>query len=364
MENQYKRILVIKLRHLGDVLLSSPVFSHLQKVFPEAFIDTYIWKESEPMLFGHPAIAGFHLHDRKWKELSLFKRYKKEFQLLRKIRKEKYDLVLNLTEGDRGAIAALSSGAKVRVGVDPGKKMTRKFFTHLVKPCPTPRHTVERDLDVLRKLGIFPSPSERDLFYFVPSEAKARAKELVGKDPYVVVHAAARWKFKCPPPKLMGEICNRLGMRVVLTGAASERDFVDQITQYTDVEVLNLAGKVDLKEVGALLLDAKGLITVDSVALHMASALKIPVVAIFGPTSELNWGPWMHARAAVVTGDQPCRPCRLDGCGGSKMSDCLWTVSPDEVANAFQLITSAEGAAEASASSLLTLNSFETNRME
>lgn len=364
MEKQYKRILVIKLRHLGDVLLSTPVFSNLQNAFPDALIDAYIWKEAEPMLAGHPAISGFHFHDRKWKSLPLFLRYRKEWQLLGQIRKEKYDLVLNLTEGDRGAIAAFFSGAKVKVGVDPGKKTTRAIFTHLVKPCPNPRHTVERDLDALRKMGIFPRPNERNLFFYISQEAKEKAHELVGDGPYVVVHAAARWKFKCLPPKLMAEICNRLGKRVVLTGAHSERDFVQQVADHASSEILNLAGKTNLKEMGALLVKSKGLITVDSVALHMASALKVPVVALFGPTSELNWGPWMHPRGAVVVQDYSCRPCRLDGCGGSKMSDCLWTISPEEVAYAFERVASGVTAEETSASSLFVLNSFEMNRTE
>jgi len=361
MEKQPKRILVVKLRHLGDVLLSSPVFSALQKAYPDALIDAYIWKEARAMLTGHPAITGYHLHDRRWKKLPFFSRLMKEWRLLREIRREKYDLVLNLTEGDRGAIAAFVSGAKRKVGVDPGKKWARKIFTDLVKSCPGLRHTVERDLDAVRKLKIFPKPADRDLFLYIPKEAKAKAVELVGIKPYVVVHAPARWKFKCLPPQLMAEICNLLGTRIVLTGGPSERDFVEEVAKYVRGDVLNLAGKTDLKEMGALLLGSKGLITVDSVALHMASALKVPVVALFGPTSELNWGPWMHNRAAVVTQNISCRPCRLDGCGGSKMSDCLWTLSAQEVVDAFVCIS---GVASPSASSLRVLNSLEMNRTE
>ncbi|MDN3505951.1 MAG: putative lipopolysaccharide heptosyltransferase III [Simkaniaceae bacterium] len=361
MEKQPKRILVIKLRHLGDVLLSSPVFTALQEAYPDALIDAYIWKEASDILLGHPAIANCHLHDRGWKKLSFLPRFWKEWGLLRKIRREKYDLVVNLTEGDRGAIAALVSGAKIKVGVDPGKKWTRKIYTDLVKACPTDRHTVERDLDAVRKLKIFPKPTERDLFFYIPKEAKAKALELTESKPYVVVHAPARWKFKCLPPQLMADICNRIGERVVLTGAPNEKEFVEEVAKHIKGFVLNLAGKTDLKEMGALLLHSKGLITVDSVALHMASALKVPVVALFGPTSELNWGPWMHSRAAVVTQELSCRPCRLDGCGGSKMSDCLWTLSSQEVVDAFVCITSEE---TPSAASLRVLNSLEMNRTE
>ena len=330
----------MKLRHLGDVLLSSPVFSNLKKNFPEAEIDAYIWKEAYPMLEGHPAIKNFILHDREWKKLPFFRRTLNEINLLKRIRRGHYDLVINLTEGDRGAIASFVSGAAYKVGVDPGKRRKKNIFTHLVKPCPTPRHTVEKDLDALRCIGIFPKPEERDLFFHVPEDAKRRAFELVGNEPFILIHAVSRWRFKCLPPHLMAQVIDQLEERVILTGAPSEREFVQEIADRCNKEVINLSGKTTLKEMGALMqLDTcKGMITVDSVALHMASALKTPVVALFGPTSEQNWGPWMHPCSVIVTQKRECRPCRLDGCGGSKMSDCLWTLSPDAIVEAFDKI--------------------------
>ena len=114
-----KKILVAKLRHHGDVLLSSPVFSVLKGLYPDAEIDAYIYGETLPMLEGHPAISDFLLYDKGWKKLPVWKRFLKEMSLLRKIRKKKYDLVINLTEGDRGAIAAKVSKAPWAVGFDP-----------------------------------------------------------------------------------------------------------------------------------------------------------------------------------------------------------------------------------------------------
>lgn len=352
-----QKILVIKQRHLGDVLLSTPVFSNLQKAYPDAQIDAYIWKEAAPMLEGHFAISNLLLYDRKWKKLPFWKRLGKEIQMLREIRRSKYDLVINLTEGERGAHAAWVSGASVKVGVIPKKESLRKVYTHLVKPCPNPRHTVERDLDALRKMNIF--PKERDLVFEVSKEALNRAKDLVGEKPFVVIHAPSRWRFKCLPPELMAAVIEELNDRVVLTGAPSEKEFVQKIADLAKGDVLNLAGETSLKEMGAILQLSKGLITVDSVSLHMASALKVPTVALFGPTSEQNWGPWRNPRARVVTKNMPCRPCRLDGCGGSKISDCLWTLSPKEIVEAFHWVASAEAAAGTSNPSLLVLNSFE-----
>ena len=344
-----KRVLVIKMRHHGDVLLTSPVFSTLKKALPQATVDAFIYKDTLPMLQGHPGIADFLLYDRRWKELSTLKKICKEVKLLREIRKRGYDLVINLTEGDRGAIAASVSGAFCRVGFDPkgsGFFGKRKAFTHLVKSCPYPRHTVERQLDVLRKIGIFPEVEERDLFLHIPEEAKKRVSELLEKEElrrghYTLIHPVSRWRFKCLQAKQIARLITSLhgrAERVVVSAGpdAAEREMVDEILALApDVPVLNCAGMLTLKELAALIGFSKALICVDSVPLHIASALKTPVVALFGPTSDQNWGPWMHPHAAVVFRQLPCRPCYQDGCGGSKKSDCLLTLSNEAILSAF-----------------------------
>lgn len=154
-----ERVLVIKMRHHGDVLLTSPLFSQLKKHLPEAKIDAFLYADTLPMLEGHPAISDFLLYDKAWKKRSFLYKMRKEIALFWQIRKKKYDLVINLTEGDRGAIAALVSASPLRAGFDPqGQGMfgKSKLYTHIVKNCPHPRHTVERQLDVLRRIGIFP----------------------------------------------------------------------------------------------------------------------------------------------------------------------------------------------------------------
>jgi heptosyltransferase-3 len=329
-----KRILVVKMRHHGDVLLSSPVFSNLKKEIPDAEIDAFIYKDTLPMLEGHPTISNFLLYDRGWKKLSLFKKLAKEAELFNLIRKNKYDMVVNLTEGDRGAFAALFSNARIRVGFDPegkgfiGKK---KVYTHVVKNCKTPRHAVERQLDALRRIGIFPEPEDRDLTLYIAEEARVRIKTLV-PDEYIVVHPVSRWRFKCWPVHLVAEMIEQLhekGHKIVLTGSPDSQEMAmnDEIVKLIPgVPVINLSGKISLKELGAVIEKAKCLVSVDSVPLHMASSLKTPVVVLFGPSSDQNWGPWMHPKGKVVAKKMSCRPCFMDGCGGSKMSDCLHTL--------------------------------------
>ncbi len=341
-----KRALVIKMRHHGDVLLTSPLFTNLKTAIPRASIDAFIYKDTLPMLEGHPAISKYILYDKEWKKLSLFAKINKEIALLKAIRAGGYDLVINLTEGDRGAIAAKISGAKIRVGFDPKNSFCKKgAFTHLVKLCPHPRHNVERQLDVLRRMGIFPTDEQRDLYLHIPEEARQKVASMLSRQEilpgeYILIHPASRWKFKCLSTKQMAQTILSLrkkGLKVVISAGpdAEEIAMVKEIlSQVPDSCVLNCAGQLTLKELCALIEMSRALICVDSVPLHIASATKTPVVVMFGPTSEQNWGPWMNQRAKVVTQEFSCRPCYQDGCGGSKVSDCLFSLPVSAILSA------------------------------
>jgi heptosyltransferase-3 len=335
-----KKILVVKLRHLGDVLLTSPVFRSLKEAVPQAEVDAYIYKEALPMLDGHPDIDQLIGYDRNWKKGGFFTRIGKELSILSEIRKRGYDLVVNLTEGDRGVLAALASKAKIRVGFRPKGKWQQKSLTHIAKDCPNLRHTVERNLDVLRRIGIFPPLESRELYLHLPDAAREKARAFAGKEPFVLIHPTSRWRFKCWPIHKMRQLAERLlseGKRVILTSGpdAEEKKMAQEISQGLDV--LNLGGAISLKELGSLIDLAELLICVDSVPFHMASALKKPVVALFGPTSDVTWGPWRNPLARIVASERSCRPCYLDGCGGSKRSDCLESLPLESVLRAVRL---------------------------
>jgi len=342
-----RRILVAKLRHHGDVLLTTPLFTILKERFPEASIDAYIYQETLPMLEGHVAIDGFLLYDKKLKKSSWWKRVWHECSLLWQIVRKRYDLVINLTEGDRGALVAWLSGARIRMGFDPegsGMWGKRKCYTHLVRICHQTRHTVERHLDLLRGLGIFPKEDERELSFFIPQEAYQRVRELLKAgniledQPFILVHPVSRWLFKCLPEATVAGVIRYLhqrGHKIVLTASSDPLELAMNekiLALVPEGSVFHLGGKISLKELGALIDLSTLLLCVDSVPLHMASALKAPAVAIFGPTSEQTWAPWNNPHARVITSKKhPCRPCYMPGCGGSGRSDCLETLSVSSI---------------------------------
>ena len=338
--SKIKKVLVAKLRHHGDVLLSSPLFSVLKERYPHLEIDAYIYSETHPMLEGHEAIDDFLLYDKKWKSLSFFKRYIQEMKLLKKIRSKRYDLVINLTEGDRGAIAAKVSQAPFAVGFDPeggGMKGKKSCYTHVIKHTPRPRHTVEKNLDALRVLGLFPTPEERSLCFAIPDEARETIQTLL-PETFVLFHPVSRWMFKTLPVSTMAAAIRFLqekGEQVVLTGSPDtvEKAMNAQIAEQCP-GVIDLSGNISLKELGAAIDASRLLVTVDSVPLHIASALQKPTIAVFGPTCEKNWGPYRNPNAKVLTLPLSCRPCYRPGCGGSLKSDCLETFPSSQLIEA------------------------------
>lgn len=347
------RALVVMLRHHGDVLLASPVLAALKLQAPKVEIDALVYDDTAPMLEGHPALARLHLVGRSWKKDGFLSRFAQERRLHGALRARGYDLIVHLTEQPRGAWLARSLGARYSVAPvvrDRGAFWARSF-THLYPLARNGRrHKVEANLDALRRIGVQPGMEERRLL-FVPgaaaeaSIAAALAAEGISERGFVHVHPASRWSFKCWTVERNAELLDRLSAthRVVVTAAPEpdEMSMIGKILSKTTSKPVNLAGKLSIKELGALTGRARLFVGVDSMPMHLAAAMGTPAVALFGPSGEQEWRPWRVAHR-VVTTNHPCRPCGNDGCGGGKVSECLTTLGVDEVHAAAQDLLSRE----------------------
>lgn len=348
-----EKILVIKLRSLGDVLLATPLFNVLKKRFPLADIDAYVYEEAKPILEGQKSVSKIFSYDRNIKKLPFLKRIISEIKILRRFQKQKYDLVINLTEGDRGAIVTKMTKAGIKVGMDvfQGMKGKEKIYTHFVKNCSTPRHNVERNLDFLRRIGVFPEEKDKVLSFNIPGNCYESMKALLKKNgiddkKFIIVHPSARWRFKSWPDfrmnNLVKKIVNDMDFQVVITGGKEEYEklMAEKILEGCCKEkVLDLVGKISLKELGALVDMSQMVICVDSLVFHISSVFKKKCIALFGPTSEKNWGPWQNENATIMKKDYPCRPCFMDGCGGSKRCECLYDITEEDVFEELEKIT-------------------------
>ena len=336
-----RRVLVIKLRHHGDVLLTSPVFSVLKNHAPHLELDALVYADTAEMLGDHPAISQVHAIDRGWKEQGAMRQARAEWRLLAALRAREYDLIVHLTDHPRGAWLKRLTGARWAVAPkSQGKgRFWQNSFTHFY-PAPRgkPRHTVELNLDALRRIGIYPGEEERRLV-LEPGEAAhawvrgLMAKHGLGEKQFIHLHPASRWLFKCwPAEKVTGLIAalQQQGHNIVVTGApdAAELRMIEAILEPLPQSVVNLAGRLSLKQLAALTSRARCFVGVDSAPMHIAAAMQTPTVALFGPSGDREWGPWM-VPSRVIVSNHTCRPCGNDGCGGGKISECL-TVLPVE----------------------------------
>jgi heptosyltransferase-3 len=326
------RALVIKLRHHGDVLLAAPVVSTLKAKGVE--VDALVYDDTAPMLAGHPGLSRLHVVGRKWRTAGL-SRISLERKLFATLRARRYDLLVHLSEQPRGAWLARTLGTRYSVAPrmpDRGGFWARSF-THLYPIAPR-RHQLEVNLDALRRIGLQPDRAGRKVEFVPGDEAEKKIDGLI-QSPFIHLHPASRWRFKCWPAEKNAELIDRLaaqGLPAVVTAAPDpdERALVDEILKRTRSKPLNLAGQLSIKELGALTARAALFVGVDSMPMHLACAMGTPTVALFGPSGEQQWGPW-NVLHRVVSSNHSCRPCGLDGCGGGKVSECLTFLPVDAV---------------------------------
>ena len=348
--NGIRRVLVTKLRHHGDVLLTSPVFQVLKNHAPHLEIDALVYADTAPMLTLHPAISEIFTIDRNWKKLGGIAQIQHEWQLFNALKARRYDLIVHLTEHPRGGWLKKLLDIRYGVAADLGSRQRWGWnsFTHQYpRVIGNKRHTVEIHLDALRRIGVQPLPEERRLV-LEPSDAareKIRALMITHRlttKGFIHLHPTSRWLFKTWPEEKVAELIRQLaqaGHRVVVTSAPEERelDMVRRIRAAAGDAAIDLSGQLSLKELAALTAQSKLFVGLDSAPMHIAAAVQTPVVVLFGPSGEIDWGPWMVPHR-IVTSSHPCRPCGQDGCGGSKISECLTTLPVSQVLAAIETL--------------------------
>jgi len=308
------RILLIKLRHHGDMLLTTPVIHSLRQRWPDAQIDVLLYEETRDMLAAHPDIHQIYGIDRKWKKLGTRGHLQKEWQLLTTLRNQRYQLVLNLADQWRSAIITRFTGAPVRIGFDFNKRRGW-FWRHCHTALASVNghnqmHTVEQNLSILAPLGIPPVSSVA--MGYEPEDWQTVSGKLLEKgvaEKFVVVQPTSRWFFKCWDEGKMAQTLTALqqdGHTIVLTSGPDKKELamIDAILAACPQEgIVSLAGQLTLRQLGALIDHAALFIGVDSVPMHMAAALQTPCVALFGPSKLTFWSPWQVNGEVIWAGD-------------------------------------------------------------
>ncbi|AOM41748.1 putative lipopolysaccharide heptosyltransferase III [Xenorhabdus hominickii] len=314
--NEIKHILVIKLQHHGDTLLITPVISTLRYHYPDAKIDVLLYQETSPMLENSPEISNIFLIDRQWKKLGIKEHLLHEWNLLKTLRQQRYDLAINLADQWRSAFITRFTGAPIRLALDYPKRQNWKWRLCHTNITSTDNHdslhTVEQNLSILKPLQLTSlitkvtmNYSDKDLLWI-----KETLAEYTCFDRYIVIQPTSRWFFKCWNEKKMAEVITTLQKnkyRIIITSGPDKRELemVDTILSYCPDQksILSLAGQLTLPKLAALIDHAKLFIGVDSVPMHMAAALKTPCIALFGPSKLTFWKPWEPIGEVIWAGD-------------------------------------------------------------
>ena len=314
-----KKILVIKLRAIGDVVMSSVVIPNIRAAYPDAQIDFLTQDFCRDAMSGHELLNELVVFERKAQAgLPFYRQWMMDFAFLKRIHRQRYDLVFDFFGNPRTAMISLFSHAPRRVGYD--YRLRRYAYTVQVRSRADELHEVDWHLDALEAVGI-PVVS-RSLSFPLTDSAHCFAKDFFrcsGLDtkPVFGLNFSGGWPAKQWPLKkfsaLAGELVSAFGVHVCIIWGPGELEQAERCAAASPVPV-TLIPETDLKQLGAILSRLTLLVSTDSGPMHIAAALQVPCVGIFGPTHPDRQGPYGDQHVVVQKKDLDCLGCNRRDC--------------------------------------------------
>jgi ADP-heptose:LPS heptosyltransferase len=348
---QMRRILIIQLGDIGDVVWSLPALQAVRDAYPGAEVAVLL-REGSGSLLAADAFPPKIFEVRKGGGESL--------RLIRALRRERFELVFDFRGDERGGYMAFLTGAPIRAALHypslPG--LRNRLFTHLVTPSGMARAVGAADLSlhILKAFGIetgkiipelllsqeaclrvakiladegIPAPEET-----ADDGGERMAAGTIRRGGWVTVNPFSRWSYKEWGLRKWVQIIDWLwgefGIAAVIVGAPVERERAGELGNFCAGKVYNLAGETTLAELAGVLQRSRLHIGVDSAAPHIAAAVGTSTVILYGPSDWRYWAP-PGERNRVVVPEMACAPCHLKGCEGSGVSRCLDTFSVERV---------------------------------
>lgn len=321
-----RKMLIVKPSSLGDVVHSLPFLNAMKRCFPKAEIHWVIAKGLEGLLEGHPMVDRLVIINKDlWKDLSRTGSTLKEIrELYRQLGREKYDVVVDLQGLLRSGLITHATHAELRIGFSAAREGSRLFYTKKVK-TDRDMHAVDRYLKVAAALGC---DADEKVFPLPPADPAGHiAARTAGIGPYVVLVPGARWKTKIWPAESFGKVAAMLPLRSVIVGSRADRAIADDVMAHSGGRAISVVGETSLKELIDVMRAAQAVITNDSGPMHIAAALNVPVVALFGPTSPLKTGPYGSGHV-VLQSKAACVPCFKRDCRDMR---CMKDLTPEAV---------------------------------
>ncbi|MFW6159985.1 MAG: glycosyltransferase family 9 protein [Acidobacteriota bacterium] len=326
-----KKILLIRLRRIGDILMTTPAVTALKDHFPESRLFYIVEEPYRELVEGNPYLDEVII-------LPAGQSRQEFLALARKIRKSRFDAVVDFHGGPRTALLTLFSGAKKKIGY---RVKYKNFIYHhkISRGSPAyPVHSVENHLNLVRTLGV---PFELRPPLIMP-EAKGEERNKVEslieinklKDfNLIVFHISAGNSFRHWGEEniihLLSMLKKHKELRVILVGSKEDQSASNFILKKSPQVAVNFTGLLNLRELRYLIQKASFFIGPDSGPMHIAATTDTPIIAYFGPTLPAHFSPWMKD-AVILQKELNCRPCRQRKCIHGDFR-CIRTIFPQDV---------------------------------
>jgi len=335
----FKRILILQTAFPGDIILTTPLFRNIKKLYPESRLTVVTTPQGKELLQGSSEIDSLITYDKKGRDKGLFK----FLDFAKRLRNEKFDLALSPHLSFRTSCLINLSGSPVRIGYEEAS--CAFLYTDKVKRDMA-KHEADRILSLLEPLHVDSAKLKKFPRLHISAESRRKVSKLLEKegiveeDTLVCIAPGSVWGTKRWLPEGYAELsdglANRYGVRVMLIGSPAERESGDKILTLAQTGPVDMIGKTALSELGALISRCALLIGNDSAPGHVAAATGVPAVTIFGPTSpSFGYAPWGR-KVEIVERELDCRPCHHHGpmvCPKEHFQ-CMRDISADEVMEA------------------------------
>jgi heptosyltransferase-2 len=354
MNNISQKILIRGVNWIGDAVLTIPAIHAVRKTFPDAHISLLVRPWVADIFKASPDIDEIILYEDRYKGIT------GKLRLAKALKAENFSIAILLQNAFDAALITWLAGIPERIGYDTDfRRLLLTKAVPLSKDILT-RHQVYYYLNIINGTGAAPvetmphlslTHEEREKAKRTLGSFNATQRPLIGINPGATYGSAKRW-----PPERFAEliihIIDTLNGKVILFGSRSELDTSHEIintiaarsSHISDYpsHVLNMAGKTGLRELAALISECDTFVTNDSGPMHMASALFVPTVAIFGSTNRKTTGPFGQGHR-IVSKNLPCAPCMKRECPEGHLK-CMTEISADEVFDAVKDLLPSEKA--------------------
>jgi heptosyltransferase II len=321
-----KRILIVNVNWVGDVIFSTPFIRAVREAYPDAYIACLIHPRCREMLEDNPRLNELIVYDEEYAHKSLLGKAR----LVMALRKGHFDTAFILHRSFTKALLTLLAGIKERIGYST--KNRRSILTKSIEEPESELHKVEYFLDLAWAAGL--KPKDNSYEFFVKDTDKSSIKEFLAKnaitdeDKVAVICPGGNWDPKRWPKdnfaKLSDHLVDEFGMKVVIAGARKDIHLAEDIKKRMNNLPVIACGKTTLKELGALMARADLVLANDTGPMHIAVAMGAKVIALFGPTSPKLTGPYGKGNYKVIARQDECDiPCYDISCKDFRCMDAI-----------------------------------------